>query len=463
MSEGKSFNYQEINDYVEQRVSEIGYSHLEVAGHNLYKVVQHGLIDVKLKPSRPGVKKEWGKSPWQFQLIRRLKGLKNSPPPLSRAPEARVLISDPGPRLEQIGDKFVSKLFHRMITEELDNDVVYAVDSKGDFPYPLQRIDKRMAAFELRTLRSSEMSYYREILLFRSTWDGLGLTQEEQQCIDYWLMVHFAEYCMYGQMLDEVKPSKCMLVCHYHNEGLIQACRERGIETIDCQHGLISAEDLYYCYPAYVSEFKSKALFSDKIFVYGEYWKHRLLNQGNEFAEQSIVVKGDYFYYPEADVSASEFKDLKSQYESVVLITTQTWMVKAYCDYVDDLLKMDGSDKRCFLVKIHPRNDVREYEQILYYENVIVTKADLNLCFEVSDIHISIYSTTLFDALKFPGLINYTLFHPSAVQYAEEMARDGIAAPLGMSEVPWEKEYSGSDVDPEKFYAVYQPVGKKAV
>jgi hypothetical protein len=58
-------------------------------------------------------------------------------------------------------------------------------------------------------------------------------------------------------------------IVHYHNEGKALAFKRKDIKTIELQHGLIAATDVFYVFPPQTKSIINKALFADEIWVYG--------------------------------------------------------------------------------------------------------------------------------------------------------------------------------------------------
>jgi hypothetical protein len=64
----------------------------------------------------------------------------------------------------------------------------------------------------------------------------------------------FFDYLMFYDFVLSNFPDlqKMIFITHYHKEALIACCLNRGIKTIELQHGLISKNDIYYVYPDYI-------------------------------------------------------------------------------------------------------------------------------------------------------------------------------------------------------------------
>ena len=243
------------------------------------------------------------------------------------------------------------------------------------------------------------------------------------------LIPHLQSICFnylidYGKafsLLSETNPKKIILTCHYGKEGLIRAARQLGTEVIELQHGLIDSNDIFYCYPEIIKEIRSNALFPDKIFTFGDYWTN-LLQSHFEF--DHIITAGDYtFRTPPSGIEK----------RNQILITTQTGMVDDYVAVIQWAKRqVESNNSWSILLRHHPLEtdeNLARYRQsfaaIPYISESIGTS--LTEDFLMSKIHVSIYSTTLFDAVRWP-LLNYSVqSHGASAEYAKSIIKSGVA------------------------------------
>jgi hypothetical protein len=73
----------------------------------------------------------------------------------------------------------------------------------------------------------------------------------------------------FDKLLDKIRPDKVIMVVSYGKEELIASAKERDIETIEVQHGVISSYHMGYHFPF---EFPIP-YFPDEIILFGDYWK----------------------------------------------------------------------------------------------------------------------------------------------------------------------------------------------
>ena len=245
------------------------------------------------------------------------------------------------------------------------------------------------------------------------------------------LFVFFESYRKWHWILSHAKPSRIFFICHYHNEGLIAVCKDLGIEIIELQHGLISRKDIYYAYPMRFSEYYSRAMFPDKLWVFGKYWKNLFSGYTEEGCAQ-IVVVGDYRF--------EQLQATSGQKEKAFVLCSQKNLHEPYIKYIQFLKKevLPLHPEWRLIVKLHPlEREVARYEQEAGERvEVLPLTAPLVDALNRSLFQVSIYSTTFFDALAFT-LVNYALNDTGySSDYVEEMIEDGVAMPLSQTDDP---------------------------
>lgn len=208
-------------------------------------------------------------------------------------------------------------------------------------------------------------------------------------CIAEFLFLN--EYFKYDAFLKRMNFKSAVIDCHYHDEGFILACKRNSIKVVELQHGLISIEDIFFVMPKQVSECLPRAMFADHMLVYGRYWKEVLL-KGAEYTDKQIGLIGYYPFDEEVVVSKQE-RQRKS-----ILVTTQYSIASYYIDYVKWLSPKLSSEWE-IIVKVHPIETTDIYDELRALPNVQVTDTSLNALIESSEFTISIFSTTLFDAV----------------------------------------------------------------
>ncbi|TND05910.1 MAG: hypothetical protein FD123_3601 [Bacteroidetes bacterium] len=284
------------------------------------------------------------------------------------------------------------------------------------------------------------------------------LNGTERKDIRIALQLFFDQYRGWKKILELAKPLHVVLIMHYHHEGLLLALRRKGIKITELQHGLIAPEDIFYMMPKSVSAVSSRALFADRILVYGQFWKDRLL-QGGEYAEEQIRIIGYYHYEPVTDPAQlpADIQDF-TRNKKVWLVCTQTYMDDEYCAHVmriSSLLAKSGA-QACILVKPHPHEPLSKYASLAQLENVKLVQASLGALFPVADAHLSICSTTHYDALRY-GLRSFALDTEKYKDYLESVIASGVAKLLGPEETPLDYPETGNPaLHPAAYY--YSPM-----
>ncbi|MBL7936886.1 MAG: hypothetical protein JNM51_13860 [Bacteroidia bacterium] len=289
---------------------------------------------------------------------------------------------------------------------------------------------------------------------FKKIRDASIFSSSELGNIKFAFHKFFQEYKVWSRFLKEYPYLKqSLFTCHYHREGQILAFKRRGVKCVEFQHGLIAEQDVFYMFPKQVAPIKSKCLFADQIMVYGKYWKDQLL-EGVEYSEDQINVIG--YYHADMNMTfPEEIAHLKSsvQNKRFILITTQTFLHKHFVKFAIELSEYAAKNESSFVIvlKSHPAEDVSIYQNALNsYSNIKVISSPLPVLLSHAFSHISIYSTTLFDALRFK-VSNFVFKIPECEDYVNNILRAEVATELkSFSEL-----FASNDnksIDPTYFY-----------
>lgn len=250
----------------------------------------------------------------------------------------------------------------------------------------------------------------------------------------------FYEYKSWNLFFTKINVKKALFVCHYHKEGFLLACKRHGIKRYELQHGLIAPEDIFYVMPKIVESVREKALFSDKIFTYGNFWKERL-QKGYEFSANQIISIG-YTMYVGTDLSEEQRATLhsKANGKKVILVTTQTFMHAYFIDYIHFLSQnlIERNMDYTIFVKLHPAEKVELYESLQKLPNVSLINMNLDALFPFVDMNISIYSTTLYDSLRH-NVPSFAIWVDEFSEYVQSILDSGVAQRVEMTENPVDK------------------------
>lgn len=372
----------------------------------------------------------------------------------------KILISDVG-RVYPAGRNGVrSSYFENIITHLGKKNIVHILDTVMhdglDHDSALPRLRPLLydpAIYpEYQALRADVLATFRNIR--RS---GI-FSKEELKNIKIAFHLFLEEFILWNEILKNL-PSleKCYFVCHYHKEGQIYSLKKKGVSCIELQHGLIAPQDIFYLFPEPVIPFRKKILVADKILVFGPYWKDLLL-KGAEYGEEQIEVIG-YFMY--TDSHKEEVLDLKHRLndKTVILVTSQTFLHNPFISFIKSLCEQELLKQQNILIilKPHPSEDIRLYSgELSDSDQVMISETPLSVLFQVASVHVSIYSTSLYDAIRY-GVRNYVFKAPGYEDYVEEILSAGIAEEIKDMNVFIQglSERSGTRPDALRYYSPF--------
>lgn len=242
------------------------------------------------------------------------------------------------------------------------------------------------------------------------------------------------------------KPNLVLITCGYCQLGraAIIAGKVEGVPTLEIQHGNIGPSHIGYMHAkdeiSPDGSVKSPYCpIPDKTTVYGNYYKY-LLTKASAYPEDSVVVTGQprYDILAEADKIFDKQKfyekynlDLKKK---IVLIITENLPI--FEDNVIFLEHVLKSTKKIpdiqIVVKPHPNEKSRWYEEVIKKENVKATVLSKNSntydAIYACDLMIAFFSTTITEALILakPVITVNLTGRPDPMPYAESGAAIGV-------------------------------------
>jgi len=380
--------------------------------------------------------------------------------------EANILIADLSGRSETEKEgKPQSYYFHTLLSEFQSAECIHVVEyfKKKGYPHDL---DLRKLSYLQYTPSDNYEKRLRKDLIqtFSHIKNSKVFSKAELTNIQIAIQSFFCQYKIWNEVLRKLPAIKyCLLEQHYHHEGLLLALKRNKIQSYEIQHGLISEKDIFYVFPKEISAIRDKALFPDKILVYGEYWKNTLL-KGSEFTKENITLVGDLRKKSASIASQEEEKEIKdfSKNHKIILVSSQTFMHEFYADYtlkLSDLLRSKHTGWKIIL-KLHPNEKEENYSSLRNIPNVLISKSNILYLFKLAAIHISVYSTTLYDALGY-DLVNFSLINEGFKDYSLDIVKDKIAYALEQQEDPIEKSkeflHIPSPIQPSFVYSQFEP------
>lgn len=262
----------------------------------------------------------------------------------------------------------------------------------------------------------------------------------------------FFQYYTYMKLFKHCKFQKVLFTQHYHNEGLILACKKNDIYTIELQHGLISTKDIFYVFPKNFEEVRTRALMPDEIWCFGQYWKDTLLS-GYEWNESQIKIFGNYVYR-NASVKNNESISYIPSNQKYILITTQTFLHSYYIQYVKNLIQylhQQNIKDIKIVVKIHPSEKLENYTELKQYSSVLLVTDNLDYWLKNCQYNITIYSTTVFDAMLYDKF-SYCLYYEEFKDYLEEYATLSFVKIIKPDDFSFLHQHSTTSININKKY-----------
>lgn len=287
---------------------------------------------------------------------------------------------------------------------------------------------------------------------------NIPLNEKKKKIFEEVIQIFWQQYRVTREIIKHYPSLKVALMQeHYQNEGMYLALKRQGIKIIELQHGLISEKDMFYVYSSKINPIREKCLFGDEIWVYGEYWKNVLL-KGSEYTHKQIKILG-YYLYEENDIN-EEFQrfqeNMRKKHKNILLFTAQKNLEHHLAEYINWLctdLSKNSIPQTLLIIKPHPRA-TQNIQQFIRPTLVPIQILDypLNWLFQLCTHHISIYSTTLYDALRYNIQHNYALNIPLFADYVDDIVQTGIAIKLEPYENPLRKQTNSTAFYPPSYY-----------
>lgn len=198
---------------------------------------------------------------------------------------------------------------------------------------------------------------------------------------------------------------------------LIIAAKRNSVKTFGIQHGVIYKNHPDYSHSIFQNEENGMGMIiPDKMLLFGEFAKELLMNLG--YPDQNLEILGNpEFFNLDKKLEAIKKINLNKKYKipenKFVILFTSAKAQRIYkniygnIDYDEkiweELVKKLGNNDEYFIIlKPHPSENIDIYQKILEKHNVSNCKIINDDLFELlilSSLIISIYSTTILDAI----------------------------------------------------------------
>lgn len=328
--------------------------------------------------------------------------------------------------------------------------------------------DVHVAMDEIETLFRYETITASQKKLLRKLWlvgerikkqTTLSKTDYENYLCAAWIF--FLHVRIWDAVFTYWKPKVAFFDGHYHREGFIYAAKNAGVHLVELQHGLIAREDLFYLLPQALKPFRDQCLFADEILVYGPYWK-KLLQEGSEYPLEAIHEIGYYHYQRSRDTPEDRLRQERFKGKKVLLVTTQTKLEKYFCAYIEHLVPTLPHDWVIW-IKPHPAENWGVYrEEFQHSDKVFLITGYLDNLLSEADLHLTGYSTTIFDALRLRKA-TWSLMMDVCRDYIERLEKEGLTRVVQAHEsvLDLANKLNQSVLpplpDPREFYSPYCP------
>jgi hypothetical protein len=223
----------------------------------------------------------------------------------------------------------------------------------------------------------------------------------------------------FSQILKNEKPKAIFLPYETGpiSLALIIAAKRNKIKTIGIQHGMIYENHPDYSHSTFQNEQNSEGMIiPDKTLLFGDFARNILTNNGFPNENLEILGNPEFFNLDERLESLGKI-DLRKKFQVphnkfVILLTTaraqrhyqNTYGMIDYDEKVwETLIKNLGNNSEFVIIlKPHPGENTEIYHKILQkynFSNCKIISDDLFELISISSIVISIYSTTILDAI----------------------------------------------------------------
>jgi hypothetical protein len=136
------------------------------------------------------------------------------------------------------------------------------------------------------------------------------------------------------------------------------------------------------------------------------------------------------------------------------LITSQWTVVQELETYIKFLKENLDRNLYQIIIKLHPNEDPGNYESIIEPGFVSKTLDDIYQLLGSADIHIGVYSSVLYEAIRYQ-VANYVLMVEQYDELCRPIIENGIALPLRNDQIP--DRHQIPSVPSEYFFAEYIP------
>ncbi len=208
---------------------------------------------------------------------------------------------------------------------------------------------------------------------------------------------------LYGWLLRHICP-EYVLVVGTGEFSIWAAARELGIKTVEFQHGIFTPNHPD-ALPALAARYRNNLILTDKLFLYGEYWKEQL--EANELCTPTLVVVGNTHIDRFRPMRANYLANRQDRDVCNLVLTAQGFDRERLIAFTADFLRMlEEYFNYTLAIKLHPFYDKTKTLYTTAFDanphvRVLLGSED-PATFELlarADLHLSISSACHYDAL----------------------------------------------------------------
>ncbi|MCU4158138.1 hypothetical protein J1N10_19345 [Carboxylicivirga sp. A043] len=369
---------------------------------------------------------------------------------IQKTNEKEVLLLDIG-RSEYDSDMKERSLHFDNIKSIIGNDRVLHINAGNnsfEYDYNLQFIT---TTFSRQRLDKSQLILVKRLKhIYKETKRLKIYSKADLKNIKYSLQIFFLDYKCWDNFFSSGNFKSLIIINNFGKEGLIAAAKKYNIKVIELQHGLIIKESVPYVFNLPETEKKHGYLFPDIFLAYGSYWKKFLL-KGSEYSEHQIKVLGKSTFNNNKGPKLNKDIKIENKNTIVILVTTQYNLHNSFIKYIKSIKRKVIENNLMLIIKPHPLEHSALYKSLEIKDKILITTKPIAQLFEITNILISSYSTTLFEAFD-NNIPCYCIKADNFENYAESIIETGIAKHISLGEIPKLNNVGESKISKNEIY-----------
>ncbi len=259
----------------------------------------------------------------------------------------------------------------------------------------------------------------------------------------------------YEAILERVDPDVVVVTVSYGRERAIQieACKRQAVPVVELQHGVIDPYHVGYSFPG---PSRRKWMFPDYLLVYGSFWRDAV---EYPIPDERVLPVG--YPFIESQQPTSEGAVEREQ----IVFVSQGTIGEQLSQFAAELADEPGFETD-IVYKLHPAEVARYPESYPWLAAADVEVADgsdqsLYELFEASTAQVGVYSTAVYEGLRF-GLRTYLFDLPGSIKLRALVDED-VATPVASVTDLVDAERSARGTIPFDTSRIFEPTALEAV